>query len=69
MRLSAAFARLVALVAASLGLLAGTPPAAAAESDDPRELVIGITQFPPPFTRPSTPCSPRATPSGSRAGP
>ena len=46
MRLSAAFARLVALVAACLALLAGTPPAASAESDDPRELVIGITQFP-----------------------
>jgi peptide/nickel transport system substrate-binding protein len=46
MRLSAAFARLVALAAASLGLLAGTPPAASADSDDLRELVIGITQFP-----------------------
>ena len=46
MRLFAASARLATLVAASLGLFAGIPPAASAESDDPRELVIGITQFP-----------------------
>ena len=46
MRLLAAFTRLVALLAASLVLAAGLRPAAATDPHGPRDLVIGITQFP-----------------------
>lgn len=39
-------APLAALLAAGLALAAGVRPAASAEPTDPRELVIGVTQFP-----------------------
>ena len=46
MRLPAASARLVAVLAASLALASGPRLAASAEPHGPRDLVIGITQFP-----------------------
>ena len=46
MRVSAASVRLAALLAASLVIGAGASLAASAEARDPRELIIGITQFP-----------------------
>ena len=46
MRPSAASVRLVAVLAASFALGAGIRFAASADAPDPRELVIGITQFP-----------------------
>ena len=46
MHVSAASVRLAALLAASLAIGAGTSLTASAEARDPRELVIGITQFP-----------------------
>ena len=46
MRVSAASVRLAALLATCLAIGTGTSLAASAEAHDPRELIIGITQFP-----------------------